>query len=289
MKKPLLFFLCATLIGFNFYTGKKIYHSHLAGTKSSISSASQLPAPVLEAGSLEFKGLISDFFTLNVLTFLGEKLIFERPTTTDEWKRVARALMNIVELDPRSTDPYVLAATTLPWEADMVKETNEILQAVAPYQPENYQPYFFLWYNFYYFLKDNARAAEYLRKAAAIPGAPSYLAPLVSRMYLYSGKVEASIAFTADAIRQMETTDPRRKQMLKRLEALKGIYVLEGAVRQYRERFQRLPASMQELLSAKILKKVPPEPYGGKWIMNDKGNVYTSSKLADLPELKGEK
>lgn len=132
---------------------KRLYFLHSERENIAISYFALLPEPVAKLISLEFSGVISDYLMLNTLTFMGEKVLNNQIVSSEEWQHIFHALKQAINLDPRATDPYTLAETTLPWEANMVKETNQLLLKVAKVQTKNYRPYFFLWFNHYYFLK----------------------------------------------------------------------------------------------------------------------------------------
>ncbi len=281
MKALRLAFLLALLMTVSVICVRTLYDMRKQSPVLSIPSLSQLPFTVTETVSLEFKSLTADYLMLNILTFLGEKVLQEEKTTETEWKIIYKAFETVINLDPRATDPFILATTTLPWEAGMVEETNTLLEKVAKYRPNDYRPYFFLWYNHYHFLKDLPKSAEYLKKAAAIQGSPTYLKPLASRMHLYSGQLEASLLYTKNII---ETTNDEqmRQYMMKRLEGLRAIHLLEEGVRKFNEKYGSLPQYPEDLVTTGIIDKVPQDPYDGKFFIAPGGRVYTTSKLVNM-------
>ncbi|WP_136808435.1 hypothetical protein [Desulfosediminicola flagellatus] len=278
LKSFLLFIALATA---SVMCVKTLYDMRKESTVLSIPSISQLPIAATEALSLEFKSLTADYIMLHVLTFMGEKVIQEAKTTDTEWQVIHKALKTVIDLDPRATDPFILATTTLPWEAGMVEETNTLLLKVAEFRPDDYRPYFFLWYNYFHFLKDTNKASIYLQKSAAIKGSPTYLKPLAARMHLYSGQLEASLAYTHSVI-ETTTDESMRKYMMKRLDGLRAIYEIETAVRKFKEKFGSLPQYPQDLVASGVMKKLPRDPYGGKFFISKDGRVYTTSKLVNV-------
>lgn len=281
MKRYILTGTFLSLIAVTVLSTKTLYELHLRTSDLTIPSISQLAPAFVKGASLEFSNIISNYIMLSVLTFMGEKVIHEKNTTPAEWEKIYNALKVTITLDPRSSDPFILATTTLPWEAGMVHETNELLKLAAEHRPNDYRPYFFLWYNYYYFLTDLEQAAIYLQKAAGIPGAPKYLKPLTTRMYLYSGQLEGSLLYTKETLDN--TIDPSMRQyLLKRLDALKKIHLLEETVKVYQEKYQTRPKSLGELVTAGLLDSIPDDPYGGQFFITNSGRVYTNSKLVPL-------
>lgn len=276
--KPLPYVLLIILGITSFWCVNKLYNERQYSTAQSIPAISQLPDVMTEVMSLEFTSLVSDYIMIHVLTFMGEKLLKEEPTSETEWEIIHKALQTVINLDPRGADSFILATTTLPYEAGMIKETNLLLEKVAKFRTDDYRPNFFLWYNHYHFLKDPKKALVYLKRAAAIKNSPTYLKPLASRMHLYTGQIEASIAYTLDIIKSTE--DPSmREYMLKRLDALKIIDFLEQKTRAFEAKFNYAPQHLQELVNTGFLKTIPVDHYGGEFYINKEGRVYTTSKL----------
>lgn len=248
------------------------------GHQQRISKLAHLPPSLIEWVSMEFKGLAARYILLNVLSFMGEKNMLGLSTSDEEWSAVHKTLKLAVLLDPKATDAYILAATTLPWEAGMVDETNELLEIVAKERQDDYRPYFFLWYNYYHFLKDIKAAGDYLKQASLKPGAPKYLIPLATRMDIYNAEVPSSIIFLKEVLK--DTTDPSQKEYLTlRLNALERIDYLEKKIQIYHAKFNKYPEKLEDLVTSGFILKIPEDPYGGQFYLITKTRVYTTSEL----------
>jgi len=278
MKKWLfmLLILCGAIV--STLCVHNLYRIHKEKRTEEISAIARLPPSLARSLVLEFQGVTADYLMLKTLTFHGEKLIREEEITPSDWKMTLRAIQQIVNLDPRFWDPYVLAEMSLPWDANMVLETNNLLLRAAEYRLNDYRPYFYLWFNYFYFLNDPGRAAPYLEKSSRKPGAPQYFATLAARMHFYAGQTQSGILFLKEMISQ--TNDPAfKKNMQKRLDALKVLLLLERKVEEYKKRFNETPKNLQELIEQGLLPEIPPDPYGGRFIITQNGKVYTTSKL----------
>lgn len=282
MKKARSLTLFLLLVLVSSFCIANLYSRHLRSSTLILPVLSQFPSRLVKMVSLEFHGLVADYMMLHVLTFMGEKILYEEPTTPEEWQSIYKALKTIIDLDPRATDPFILATTTLPWEAGMINETNELLEKVAEFRPDDYRPNFFIWYNYYHFLNDMDKAAIYLKKAAAIPGSPGYLKPLAARMHLYSGQIEGSILYTKEVIESTDTQDAMRKYLVTRLEVLQIIYSLEEKVNDFKMKFGSFPGNLEDLVHKRSIEKIPEDPYGGKFYLMPNGKVYTTSKLVPI-------
>ena len=255
-----------------------IFSRNSTNQSLSISNLALVPKQIAEVTVLEYKNIVSNYLFLNVLTFLGEKLLSGDQSENIEWGKIYSALDLITDLDPRAYDPYVLAQTTLPWEASMVDETNLLLLKAVKANPQNYRIYLFLWFNYFYFLEENEKAAFYLEKASKAPGAPKYYATLSARMHLYEGNILKGIIFLEELLK--ETYDPNRKKFLQnRLDALKKINFLEQKIKEFRTIYHIFPANLNMLIEKGLIENIPSDPYGGYFYIMDNGRVYTTSKL----------
>ncbi|MDH3391660.1 MAG: hypothetical protein OEL85_07680, partial [Desulfobulbaceae bacterium] len=185
MKKAWLYIsLLLPAISLSIFSTSALYRRHAEQETSVISRLVYFPKDALKTASLEFPGLLSDYLMLKTMTYMGEKIEKKKNLTKSEWQMVHQTLLQITSLDPRFWDPYLVAEVSLPWDAGMVDEANQMLLQAADVRKDDYRPNFFLWFNHYYFLKDPKTAAPYLEKAARIPGAPYYYKTLAARMSL---------------------------------------------------------------------------------------------------------
>jgi len=238
----------------------------------------EIPSDLARACSFEFKGITADFLMLQAMTFVGVKIFKHEDLSPEEWQNLNRRLEEVTTIDPRFWDPYLLAETMMAWQGGMIEETNQLLLKAAEHRPWDYQPYYFIGFNNFYFLKDSHKAAPYLRKAAQIPSAPFYLQGLAARLSLYGNETRIAILFLQDRLR--ETNDPRIRQYLeKRFQALKKIYELEKIVVEYKRVHGALPSSLEELVKQGLLQEIPRDPYGGNFFLMPNGRIYSTSKL----------
>lgn len=271
------------LAGVISYCSTRIYTFHADRRDQTFTQLALIPGPIAKTASLEFSGVASDYLMLQTLTFLGEKLMNKKVLIKEQWQMIYKALDQATWLDPRFLDPYVLAEMTLPWEAGMVRETNELLEKIIKLRTNDHRPLFFLWYNYYYFLKDPATAAQYLRRAAKIQGTPYYFANLAARSSFYGKQTEDGILFLKEMI--LETNDPNSKKfLLLRLQALEKISFLEQKIQEYKRLYNALPESLEQLVEKGVIDQIPKDPYGGVFYIVDKEQVYSTSKLV-LPPL----
>jgi tetratricopeptide (TPR) repeat protein len=255
-----------------------LHHIRVEHNRESLSGLGRMPPRLLQAMALNYEGVAADFLFLKTVTYVGMKLIERTDLTAEEWRKVGTMLQGVTDLDERFLDPYLFAEAMFPWQPGMLPEADALLEKAAQARPNDYLPLYYLGFNAFYFEKDAAKAAPYLRKAAALPGAPEFLLGLAARFSLYGHETEAGIAFLQNML--ATTNDAAIRSYLgKRLKALQIIDGLEHAVMRYKQRYGTLPSSVDELVQKRVIDSLPMDPYGGKFVILPNGRVYTSSNL----------
>lgn len=238
------------------YRADHVYRLHAAATP--------LPTGLLTALSGEFKGMVANYLILEAASFIGSA---QRPTPQD-WDAVARLLDQSSSLDPYFKQTYRLTQSTLPWEEDQLTPALKILERSRKHLTWDWEPGFYLGFDYYYFLKDNLAASQTLMEASKIPGAPTTLATLASRLSSRSGHTRAAIDFLASIIERTED-EKTREELGKRILALKGVEYLDAAVKHFKDRFGRMPDSLDELVDEGIVSRLPTNPYERPYTLKD--------------------
>ncbi len=225
-----------------------------------------LPAPVLKLVALDYRNLVADWLFSRTLSFHGGKLTRKEPIDDETYRIIYNRLDVASELDPYFVDPYFFGQAVLTWGAGMPQEANRLLDRGRRFRPDDWNIPFFMGFNAFYFLHDNAQAAAYLMEASRRPGGPPFAALLAARLASRSGGTDTSIAFLQQLAAQTE--DPATRRLIqRRLEALKGIWLLEQAVERYRARFGSVPSTISDLVERRILARLPTDPYGGSFYL----------------------
>ncbi|HEY6873441.1 MAG TPA: hypothetical protein VI298_12015 [Geobacteraceae bacterium] len=239
-----------------------------------------LPSPLLKITALEFDGLASDFMFLKALTFYGGTLERkERPRVQEvEWRWMYDVLNAATDLDPYFYDPYYFANSNFTWEAHMVKEANTLLAKGNRYREWDWTIPFYMGFNEFYFLHDNAKASEYLMQGSKRPDADPILATLAVRMAYRGNRTEIAIVFLQETLKKTKDKNTRRELGM-RLEVLQGVLALERAVETYKSKFAKLPHDLNELVAKGLLARIPDDPYCGEFYLDEDGSVKTTSDL----------
>ena len=80
------------------------------------------------------------------------------------------------------------------FDRDLV-DANALLERGMAYHPDDWRNRFHLGYNRFFYLHDNAGAADVLEPAIRMQGAPNYLGAFVARLRAEGGDLETSALF----------------------------------------------------------------------------------------------
>lgn len=227
--------------------------------------------------SFEFSFLKAFYYSLSLRVYLGK--LSEKYLTPPSFARkpIVRTAEVVTRLCPYYYDIYYIANGYLTWDFNDVETANRFLKKGIAHYPQRWIFYLFLGFNHFYFLSDNEKGAYYLVKASEISGRPFY-AHLASKLLYASGKTEFAISVVKNMLENTKD-EGWRKSLRTRLEALEEIYAIERAVETFVEKVGRRPKHIEELVENRFLKAIPEDPYGGKFYLDEEGNVKTTSNL----------
>ena len=250
-------------------------------------SAIVLPSPLLKITALEFDGLVSDFMFLDAIVFYGgTHNRTERPRVKQwEWQWLDRTLSASTDLDPYFLDPYLFENAIFTWEAGMVRETNILLEKGCRHRAWDWMLPFYTGFNYFYFLQENEKAAEFLMEASRRPNANPMLGSIAAKLAFKEKKTETAIQFLEEMLLRTDD-EPTKQRFKKRIEALRGILLLEQAMANYQQRYHVKPRSFEMLIAKGLIEKVPDDPYGGKFYIDPSGSVQSTTESELMPRRK---
>jgi len=237
-----------------------------------------LPSRFTGPAAMEFKGIVSDFLFLKVITFLGERIGKQEEFSDQHFKYLGESVNTITDLDPYFWDAYLFADMIFTWDLKEYEAANELLLKARQYRTNDYRVPYYLGFNYFFFLKDNINGSKYLMEASKLPGSPYYLASLAARLSVYALEHRIGIIFLKEMIRDTENEQIKNEFML-RIKALEIMDQLEQKVREYKKTYRKLPSSLAGLVTAGLIDKIPNDPYGGQFVLLKNGRVYTTSKM----------
>jgi len=251
-----------------------------AQVRQSVRAGFVLPSRFNRVLALGNQGLFSNYLFLKTITFFGDRVGSAEKLSDEDWRYVVASLDAVTDLDPYFLDPYIFAEGALTWDAGRFEEANRLLQKGFERRPDQWRLPFYIGFNYFYFLKDYERGAEYLMAASRAPDSPTFLTTLAARLAYYGGQAKTGVLFLKGIL--AETQDPRLRAILEtRMVALEGAAYLESLVERFKEEKGRLPVRLEELLAEGYLAELPVEPYGGEWLLLESGRVFSTSKFVE--------
>ncbi len=232
----------------------------------------------LKVAVLGYRHIAADLLWLKAVQGLSG-----RQQTREGYLAAYHATDVLTDLDPQFVHAYQYTGTVLGVVAGLVKESVALLTKGVQHNPTVWQLSFFLGYDYYYELQNPASAAKYFQAASLLPGAPSWLAGLATRMAVEANDPGAALEFLQRLY--LQTNDEQlRKRMAQRIRevmAERDIRELEKAIGVYRERSGSLPRTLDDLVSAGIMASIPQEPFGGRYELSTTDGSVKSPGLRE--------
>jgi len=277
--RKLLVVLLALIIGYAL--AFPVVDRYRSDAKNAQSRGLILPPLVVKLLAMEYKTVTADFLFARASQYFGGKITRQEAATSIDMQWLYSNLIVITDLDPYFEDPYYFGNALLTWGVGMYAQANRLLEKGVRARTWDWQLPFYLGFNKFYFLNDNAGGAEFIKIAAQRPGAPSFLTTLAARLYQQGQKTEIAVAFLQGVI-ESERDERLKVDYAMRLDALKKILYLERASIAYRKKTGKLPKDLTVLQRDGFISSIPADPYGGMFYIDKDGSIKTTSKMANV-------
>lgn len=230
--------------------------------------------------SLGFDAVLSDYYWLQAIQILGA----ERAGIGDRAPLLGRLIDVVTTLDPWVGHPYRFAAVWLTDSLESVRQANRLLERGIAYHPEDWRNRHYLGFNHFFYLGDDATAADVLETAVGLPRAPRYLASLVAKLRLQRDGLDTAATF----LTELAASTPDEYARAEYLKALDEIEVerharfLDQARETHRERAGRDIGRVEDLLLGErpVLRALPPAHpnfAGFRWTLDEESGRIVSS------------
>ncbi len=190
----------------------------------------------------------------------------------EDYRVLAKVQEDASWLNPAHEDNYYTAAAILPWEGQM-EATQSILRRATDARPYDYQPPFYYGFYLVHFLGDGLGAAEWLRRAALRlpdPDERLLMEDLASRWIARSQDLEMA-ARIVDAMAAQTKRKDFAAYLHKRSQRLRDLAMLRKAANEYQLRHGKSPESLEDLRRNGFVVKIPVDPLGIGYGLNQKG------------------
>lgn len=277
-------------VGVALIAGWTLLQGHLDRQRASVPKLQRfmyLPeGEYLRIAVLGYEQVAADLLWIQAGQAMGE-----RKVTDEAGKWIARALDVVTTLDPRNVRVYEMGGIALTTLVPLYEESNQLLKKGIMYNPQVWQLPYLLGFNYYFHLYDDLKAAEYLAQASLLPEAPDFLAKLAARLYVSARTPQVAIDFLVQVYSRTTDENVKRvlEQRLKEVLVERDLFLLEDAIRRYREAFGGPPENLEELVQKGVLSALPREPFGGRYLYDPRTQAVRSSEVKERMKLFGKR
>jgi hypothetical protein len=235
--------------------------------------------PLLKKLSLGYDALLGDIYWTRVVQYYGAKL----PTSDRDFRLLAPMLDLATTLDPNLIPAYHFGAFFLSEKQGGAGRPDLAVTLVkkgVAANPESWRLSSDLGFLYYMRLNDYPKASEAYYETSKIPGAPQFFKILAARIASKGGALDTSRMIWSQ-VYETTTDEHVKKQALEELKGLKAQsdeIQLDQLAREYHDHFGRYPASVRELVDAKMLQGVPVDPDGLPYVFGPDGKSHLDPK-----------
>lgn len=211
------------------------------------------------------EGLMASVYWLRAVQYYGHQRAFVKSPTYE----LLGPLIEITNtLDPRMELAYRYGAIFLseawPIGAGKPEEGVKVLERGIKALPDRWRLRWDLGCLWFFFLKDDQRAAQAFLEGAKVKGAPFWLESLAAHILQKGGRRELSRQIWREQYEHAGVGAIRDNAWfhLQQLDALDTSDGLSALARRFAERAGRPPASPAELVAAGLALRIPPDPTG---------------------------
>jgi len=270
-------------------------HSNLPNTTRSDLGESFVPSPrVASMMSLGFNALLADYHWLQAVQVVGGDATVGAETA----RHLGKLIDVVTTLNPHVGHPYRFAAVWLTQDEELVLTGNRLLERAIENHPDDWRNYFYLGFNYFFYLVDYPAAARVLETAMNLPDSPAYLPRLVARLKSQHADIDVAEVFLRELLRttQDEEGKARLQIALDEIEIEYKARHLDQARAAYLELAGRDIEVVEDLIHGphRVLEKLPSaEPdliprtlsRGSVWTIDPESNRIESSYLGSRYEV----
>jgi len=258
----------------------------IRGKFRSIEETLYLSSSTLKKISLGYKELVADIYWLRALQYFGGKNFSNQNS-----ELLYKYFDILTDLDSKFVNAYRFGGTFLaeppPMGLGDIEKGAMLFDKGRANNPDNFRIPFEQAFIYYIYVKDYERAADLFYEASAKPGLSPFrrasIRGMAASSHNYGGNRELSKKIWRE-IYENTTNEKRKNFARKNLEELRTMDIedsLTDILREYIKAHKREPKSLDVLKQAGLIKEIPTEPLGGRFIIASKLSAVKSSTLVD--------
>jgi tetratricopeptide (TPR) repeat protein len=233
---------------------------------------------LLEAASAGYETLAADLLWLKGIQYYGEHRRGDM-----EYHLAEHIFDTITDLDPEFVGAYRFGAFVLAQDAGLPKAGADLLKKGMRHNPRLWQMPFDLGFLYFITVKDNAKAARYFEIASRFEGAPDITKRFSAFAYRKAGRNDAALSLWSE-IYESSSNEVIRETALHAIDNITTEAVadtLTGIVNDFMAARGRYPRDLAELVSTGHIRKIPEEPFGGRYFFDqDSGRVLSTTQVS---------
>lgn len=287
LSTPLSCIATGLILTFSVVLLQRYHDSCFAVDRPAFEDLKYLPSgKFLKGAMLSFDEIVADLLLIKSLSYFGSHY-----KTDKDFRWLYRILDVTTTLDPYFEDPYEFGGIILGQELGEPDLSLTLLEKGMKHVPRHHKRYWYLPFHIafihMYHKGDYKTAAHYLEIAASFPQRPAYLPLLVARLYANTEDPGIAIPFLNEMLDRAGSLEMKEKlrRRIRELQVKQHILLLTNARNRYRQITGNDIDSLEALVTGKILKSIPREPFGGHYYFSIEDDTIRSTTKVDSLKL----
>ena len=259
--------------------------THWSNSKPKLQKLTYLPSgDYLRMASLGYRELAADLLWLQAIQVMGERKLSEE---AGHW--LYQAVDRITTLDPKFVRAYEAGSHALCILVVLPEQSNRLLEKGMRHNPQEWKLPFLLGMNYYFELADDEKAAEVMALASRLPGAPESLVRLAAKLFVSAKSPQQAVELLAKVYEETSDENVRKMLEIRLKESIveRDLQILEQAISRYQANHSRRPEQLENLVEPGMLRELPMEPFGGRYLYEPATGIVRSSEVTERIRLTG--
>jgi len=273
-RKYFIGFILAVLIVAIGYT-QYLYDSHHDYFAEHQTFVTLPEGKTLKVLSFGYHNLVADILYIWSIQFYSDYNL------TNSYDYLEHIYNTITDLCPRYLEPYIVGSWIMALEAQDINMAIRLLQKGAKNLPEHWIFDYECGFYAYSSLKDFKLAEKYFNKALKNPKAPPHVRRIMAHMVYMSDDLDYAYRLWLDIYqnaKSMMAKNSARKH-LHQIKVEREKKWLEKRIKRFKEKYNRLPQSLNELILAGLAKEIPVDFEGNAYIYNPQTGKVTAEQV----------
>ncbi len=224
--------------------------------------------------SMGFQTVVADLLWLRGIQYYGAH------RKTDKYYPLAEHIFQtIVDLDPHFLNAYRFGSFVLSQDMGQPDLAINLLKLGCRKNWWAWQPFFDLGFIYYIDLNQPLKAARYFNLSSRLPNAPEITRRFCAFAFRKAGRNQIAKRLWAEIYRS--TSNKVMKQtalyVLKNIELDEALALIQDALEKYKSEYGSLPENVGDLVRTGYLVRLPEEPFGGYFFIDEASQSVVSS------------